>query len=267
MSVQIVMVNELRKSLFRRKPVLAVLFAAIAILVLTLGIAVAGTSLSTIPVWYLPDLLLPIVAPAFAAGAFAKEYEQRTWQDILLTNLSPRELVGGKFFACMIPTTVTILVVLPPFALLLITQNVQWAMEPGFWMVVVGLRYFITAACYLMLGFVCSYHCKNVRTALVVAYVMVFLYTCLNTFVWRYIVTILYPEPRYGDVFSETTLGTKPYGSPGGSPFDPGGGHPGTVFHISNYEMLTMLQMAVLTLLLAIYLFRRMKTRRDISGA
>jgi len=133
LSVQVVMVNELRKSLFRRKPVLAALFVAIAIVVLTLAMSVFDDSrLRSIPIWYLPDLLLPIVAPAFAAGAFAKEYEQCTWQDILLTNLSPRELVGGKFFACMVPTTVTILVAIPPFALLLIMQNVQWAMESGF---------------------------------------------------------------------------------------------------------------------------------------
>lgn len=264
------MVNELRKSLFRRKPVLAALFVAIAILVLTLGMSVFDDSrLRSIPIWYLPDLLLPIVAPAFAAGAFAKEYEQRTWQDILLTNLSPRELVGGKFFACMVPTTMTILVCIPPFALLLIMQNVQWAMEPGFWMLVVALKFFVTAAFYLMLGFVCSYHCRNVRTALVVAYVIIFLYTLLNTFVWRYLVTTLYPEPRYNFPSYDKCCYT-PQTLPnlaGESPFGTGGGHSGTMFHISNYEMLTMMQMTVLIMLLIIYLFRRMKARRDISGA
>src|SRR5258708_176950 len=50
-----------------------------------------------------PQIMLPIIAPAFAAGAFAKEHEQRTWQDLMLTNLTTRELLFGKFFASYLP--------------------------------------------------------------------------------------------------------------------------------------------------------------------
>ena len=196
MATNPVLVNDLRKSLFRRKPVLAVAIMALIIVVLTLGLSgmlpmSVADHLSQIPLWHFPDLLLPVVVPAFTAGAFAKEYEQRTWQDVLLTQLRVSEILGGKFFAALLPTIATIIVLFPPFALLMIIQNVRWAMEPGLWMFVVAAKFFVSATFYIALVLVCSYYSANARAALVVSYVVLGLYAVLNYALWTFLMAQL----------------------------------------------------------------------------
>jgi ABC-type transport system involved in multi-copper enzyme maturation permease subunit len=200
MAVNPVLINDLRKSLFRRKPVLAVAIMAIIILVLTLGLSglMPSYMFRDIPLWRFPDLLLPVVVPAFAAGAFAKEYEQRTWQDVLLTRLYVSEILGGKFFAVLLPTVATIIVLFPPFALLLIIQNLNWAMNPGPWMLVVLGKFLVSATFYIALVLVCSYYSSNARTALVVSYVSLCLYALLNYALWRFLlIPAFYPDSGY----------------------------------------------------------------------
>lgn len=185
-----VFLNDLRKNWFRRRPVYGVALMAILILVLTLVVAAGvpalfGFSSNSYPLWRFPDLLLPVIAPAFAASAFAKEHEQRTWQDLLLTRLTAGEIVAGKFFACFFPTVATIIVLLPPFALILIISSVQWAQEPGFWMVAVSVRFLVLAVFYLVVGLVCSYHSANARASLVTGYVVLALYGIGSFALWR----------------------------------------------------------------------------------
>ncbi|HLK60699.1 MAG TPA: hypothetical protein VKU00_29315 [Chthonomonadaceae bacterium] len=202
MAVNPVLINDLRKSLFRRKPVLAVALMALIILILTLGLAGLlpmdiARNLSHIPLWRFPDLLLPVVVPAFAAGAFAKEYEQRTWQDVLLTRLRVSEILGGKFFAVLLPTLSTIIVLFPPFALLMILQNVSWAMDFGPWMLIVAGKFLVSATFYVALALVCSYYSVNARAALVVSYVMLALYILLNFALWNFLLMpALFPQPH-----------------------------------------------------------------------
>jgi ABC-type transport system involved in multi-copper enzyme maturation permease subunit len=190
--VNAVLVNDLRKSLFRRKPVAAVALMAVAILILTFAVAGflpvgSAWQLRQMPIWYFLDMALPLVAPAFAAGAFAKEHEQSTWQDVILTRLTAREILSGKFFACLIPTLAVLIVLFPPFAMMLILQNVDWAMEPGPWMLIVGLKFLVSATFYLALVMVCSYHSTRTRTALVVGYVLLGVYVLLNYMLWNYV--------------------------------------------------------------------------------
>ena len=176
-----VFLNDLRKNWFRRRPVHAVALMAILILVLTLFVAAGASALfgfssASYPLWRFPDLLLPVIAPAFAASAFAKEHEQRTWQDLLLTRLTAGEIVVGKFLACFFPTIATVIVLMPPFALILIMSGIQWAQEPGLWMLAVALRFLALAVFYLVVGLVCSYHSANARASLVTGYVVIALY-------------------------------------------------------------------------------------------
>src|SRR5689334_5310176 len=193
-----VLVKDLRGNLFRRKPVLAVALMALAILALTLGISVLPSLFGLwgqqdqLPLWRFPDLLLPIIAPAFAAGAFAKEYEQRTWQDLALTRLTALEILRGKFWACLLPTFTAIIVLFPPFALVLIMNNMEWAMEPGPWMLVVLLKFVISSAFYVSVCLVCSFYSNNFRTALVVAYVALAIYGMLNYVLWKFFLTPLF---------------------------------------------------------------------------
>jgi len=206
-----VLVNDLRKSWFRRRPVQTAALMAIIILVLTLFVgagisSVFGFTSNTHPFWRFPDLLLPVVAPAFAAGAFAKEHEQRTWQDLLLTRLSAGEIVFGKFFACLFPTIAVVIVLMPPFAMILILSSVQWAQEPGLWMVAVALRFLVLAVFYLSVGLVCSYHSTDARTSLVVGYVVLALYGIVSFFVWRTVIfttTYTFYQNGSGQSFSE----------------------------------------------------------------
>ncbi|HLV80897.1 MAG TPA: ABC transporter permease subunit [Chthonomonadaceae bacterium] len=202
-----VLINDLRKSLFRRRPVLAVALMALAILLLTLGMTVVfpvgtRTTVEGAPLWRFMDLALPVIAPAFAAGAFAREYEQRTWQDLLLTRLSTRQILGGKFFACLLPMLITLIVLFPPFALLLILQDVTWAMEPGLWMVALGIKFLLSATFYLAVTLVCSYHSANFRTALVVGYVTLAAYLLFNYALWTYLLAPLLLTPTWEGAYA-----------------------------------------------------------------
>lgn len=203
-----VMMNDLRGSWIRRKPVLAVAFAAALILLLTLSAAAFPSMLfgfgnSSFPLWRFPDIVLPAVAPAFAAGAFAKEHEQRTWQDLLLTRLKPGEIVAGKFWAALIPTIGMVIVLFPPFAMVLIVQNISWALDFGPWIAVVLFRFAVMAVLYLAVSMLCSYHNTNTRVSLAVCYAVLGLYLFASYFGVQIVVAAV-------DMFTGTPTATIP---------------------------------------------------------
>jgi ABC-type transport system involved in multi-copper enzyme maturation permease subunit len=252
-----VLLNDLRKSWFRRRPVHAVALMAILILVLTLSIAAGipsmfGWSGTQVPLWRFPDLLLPVIAPAFAAGAFAKEHEQRTWQDVLLTRLTAGQIVGGKFFACFFPTMATIIVLLPPLAMILILTNVQWAQEPGPWMAAFSFRFLISAVFYLAVALVCSYHSSNARISLVIGYVVLALIGLVSYFFWGNVIDIISG--------SDSPAGTIYY-----TPYS----ERNDLLTLSRHEfgfsmpdLAFMSQSIVLSAVLFLYLLRRIRERR-----
>ena len=260
MAVNPVLINDLRKSLFRRKPVLAVALMALVILVLTLGLSGLlpmhiARDLSRYPLWRFPDLLLPIIVPAFAAGAFAKEYEQRTWQDLMLTQLKISEILSGKFFAVLLPTLTAIIVLFPPFALLLILQNVNWAMDPGPWMLVVGVKFLVSATFYIALALVCSYYSANARAALVVSYVMLGLYGLLNYALWRYLLIPALFQPSYEQMaYSQLEYETSSPSSLWATS--------NTQFSLTPIEQAHIVQAALFGALLLWHLASRMRFRR-----
>lgn len=195
-----VLLNDLRKSLFRRKPVHVVAYMAMAIVGLTYGIVIGLpfnllSQYRHVPLWNIPDLLLPVVVPAFAAGSFAKEYEQRTWEDVLLTRLGSWEILRGKFLSSLLPTLTTIIVLFPPFAMLLILQNVRWALDFGPWILIVIIKFLISAFFYIALVMLCSYYGKSGRTSLVSSYVVLAGYVLANYVVWILAINALAGDP------------------------------------------------------------------------
>lgn len=181
-----VMMNDLRGSWLRRKPVHAVAVCAVIILVLTLGIPGIVSMFSVhLSFWRFPDIALPIVVPLFAASAFAKEHEQRTWQDLLMTRLTNSEIVWGKFLASLIPSFTSVIILFPPFALMLIVQQIQWAQEPGVWMIALSLKFAINITLYLLIAMICSYHSANARNALVKGYIAIGLYLYGSYIFWQ----------------------------------------------------------------------------------
>lgn len=268
MAVNPVLINDLRRSLFRRKPVHAVALVALAILVLTLGVdgVLPGTSFfmsDRLPLWRFIDLLLPVVTPAFASGAFAKEYEQRTWQDILLTRLTAREILRGKFFACLLPTMVTIIVMFPPFAMLMILQNIQWAQEPGLWILVVLLKFVVSATFYVSLVLVCSYHSSNARASLVLGYVILAVYGLLNYALWQFMLAPQFFRVSFPGTTTYVNGNTHYRFVYSGSNYYSPLAASRTQFDLSPVEWLHLGQSAVLSILLLAYLRYRLHNSRN----
>jgi ABC-type transport system involved in multi-copper enzyme maturation permease subunit len=252
-----VLIKDLRGNLFRRKPVLAVALMALAILVCTFGalflLPVSVSYSRVTPLWRLPDLLLPVIAPAFAAGAFAKEYEQRTWQDLVLTRLTAPEILRGKFFACLLPTLIAIIVLFPALALILILQNVQWAMQPGIWMVVIALKFVISTTFYVSVVLVCSYWSASTRTSLVVSYIALAGYGLFNYVLWTFaLLPVFYPEDR--NIFTKPDLMTVTASSALAVSSQE--------FNLSPVDWLHLTQSIVLTILALIYLSSRLLRKR-----
>lgn len=244
-----VFVNDLRKSLIRRKPVLAVAIWAAAILVLMFTVTglvpqFGSWQLRQYSIWRFPDLLLPILAPVFAAGAFAKEHEQRTWQDVLLTRLRGREILAGKFFACFFPTFVALTALFPALALLLIIQGAEWAMNPGPWMIVWAVRAALTVTFYAAVTLVVSYHSPNPRTALAISYGTLAAYAMFN-----YVAYIFFVEPLVNPTTSRTGFFM------GGSEDDL------QRFVLSPVDWLVLLQALFLSVGLLAYLGARLRQR------
>ena len=188
-----VLINDLRRSLFRRKPIHVTAYMAIGILVLTLIAASAidfgmTYQIRDVPLWELPELLLPIVVPAFASGSFAREHEQRTWDDLRLTVLGSWEIIFGKFGACLLPTIVTIVVMFPPFAMLLMIQGVSWSADFGPWILIVVAKFLVNAFFYISLVMMCSCFFSKGRTALVASYVLLAVYAFANYLAWMVMV-------------------------------------------------------------------------------
>ena len=176
-----VFVNELRQSLFRRKPVRATLIWAIVTLVMAYITQIVPPSLA---LTWIPMIGLPLIVPAFSSGAFAKEYEQQTWQDIYLTRLTNAQVVTGKFAVALLMVMLAILSFLPAILLVMGEHGQLWGLMPGWAMVGLIFKLFVSASLYILLGMVCSRYSTNRRTALAWTYFAFFLYAVMNYFVW-----------------------------------------------------------------------------------
>lgn len=191
MNLNPVFVNEMRQSIFRRKPIMAVMVWVLAVILLQ-WIAQAVISGPYALSWT-PILVLPLIAPLFTAGAFAKEYEQQTWQDLYLTRLSNAQVVLGKFCASALLVWLVALSFVPPTWFLLAQQGkleglhrigMDWWFVTAWWMIVLAFKLLLSGSLYVLLAMVCSRYSNNRRTALVWCYIALFLYALLGMIVW-----------------------------------------------------------------------------------
>jgi ABC-type transport system involved in multi-copper enzyme maturation permease subunit len=183
-----VFLNELRQSPLRRRPLQAFsIWIAASFFLMWLTSVLGGQLLPILLVW-LPTLILPIVVPAFAAGTFAKEYEQQTWQDLYLTLLTNYQVVLGKFWAALLQVCVILSACLPPAALALYTTSSTYSIGFLWWFesfASLAFRLTLSAALYVALAMVCSRYSGNRRAALVWSYIALFLYGGAGAMVWK----------------------------------------------------------------------------------
>jgi hypothetical protein len=182
MAVNPVFLNELRQSVFRRKPVQGIaLWGAITWSLMWTTQFLPRTNY---PISSIPALLLPVIVPAFAAGTFAKEYEQQTWQDLTLTRLTNAQVVLGKFCASLLMVWLVVLSFIPAMMLALVTEDQAWAYLPGWWTVVLAFKLLFSASLYVLIAMVCSRYSSNRRTAMVWSYIALFLYGLVGWTIW-----------------------------------------------------------------------------------
>ncbi len=182
MVVNPVFVNELRQSFFRRKPLLSfnIWVCATAFLMWITQLLPAHYPLSSFTLF-----ALPLIVPAFAAGTFAKEYEQQTWQDLYLTRLSNFQVVIGKFGAALLLSMIMMLCFVPAMILMQINEHAYMIFKPGLWMVWLLGKLLLSASLYVLLAMTCSRYSANRRTAMVWCYIALFLYAMAGYAIWQ----------------------------------------------------------------------------------
>jgi ABC-type transport system involved in multi-copper enzyme maturation permease subunit len=209
--------NELRKSLVRRKPLQCFAIWA-GVMAALMYVAVSLPALNAGIFIQFPHIMLPIIAPAFAAGAFAKEHEQRTWQDLMLTRLTTRELLFGKFFACYLPILALLFTLAAPvlFGMMQTAgmsdpyaygsysyfQVTSEQVVPVFTSLL--LKCLLQGAFYVSMAMVCSHYCSKARQALAVSYVSLALYAVLAYYVVYSIDASVHGWFRVGSIASYT---------------------------------------------------------------
>ncbi len=197
MELNPVFVNELRQSPFRRRPVHSiVIWGAAAFLLMWMAHSVDAPT----PLFWIPILALPFLVPSFAAGAFAKEYDQQTWQDLYLTNLTNFQVVMGKFWAAMLQTAFPLLALLPALGLIFARAALKlpvqsYSPDTDFtfdslplvvlFMLLFAVKLVFLTGLYVLIGMVCSRYSRSRRTALIGNYVVMLAFTVLGTMVWQ----------------------------------------------------------------------------------
>lgn len=182
MVINPVFINELRQSFFRRKPLLGfTIWVALTAFLMWITQLLP----STYPLSSLPLFALPLIVPAFAAGTFAKEYEQQTWQDLYLTRLSNFQVVIGKFGAALLLSMTMLLCFVPAMILMQINEHPYVTFAPGWWMVSMLSKLLLSASLYVLLAMTCSRYSTNRRTAMVWCYVALSIYAIMGYLVWQ----------------------------------------------------------------------------------
>jgi hypothetical protein len=192
-----VFINELRQSPYRRRPALAIVLWGVA----AFALMWAAHSLDApTPMFWIPILALPFLVPSFAAGAFAKEYEQQTWQDLFLTNLTNFQVVMGKFWAAMLQTAFPLLALVPALGLIFARAVAHQPFHTGEevaslnyfslpaimgFMMLFAVKLVLLSGLYVLIGMVCSRYSTNRRGALIWNYVVMFVFTLLGSMVWQ----------------------------------------------------------------------------------
>lgn len=115
----------------------------------------------------LQSVIVWIIAPGIAANAISQEREQLTWEMLLCSPLSPREIILGKFAARSLPLLALLLVFLPfmGYSFLLSTLKPS-QMIAGLGLLVAWAFFHCSAGLYA------SWSSRHTRVATAVAYLI-----------------------------------------------------------------------------------------------
>lgn len=168
-----IILHELRQSFLRQRWVPIV--SGWIIVITTIGVLLYHTNR------YMVLFLLPIVcqfllAPVFAAGAFAKEYEQRTWLDLQITPITNLQLVTGKFLAIFLQMCLVTLSFTPLLSYCFIHSGLNGSYFELMIIVSYTLKIMISGVVVVLICMVCSRYSPNRLTATVVSFVAILIY-------------------------------------------------------------------------------------------
>jgi ABC-type transport system involved in multi-copper enzyme maturation permease subunit len=104
--------------------------------------------------------LVVLLTPAMMAPSITLEREKQTWNALLLSKLTHREIVAGKFIGALLPTLVTLLVFFPINVISACVAHVS----VGQFFLAHALLLAITLF-YGALGLFCSWACRRTQVA------------------------------------------------------------------------------------------------------
>lgn len=131
------------------------------------GAAALGTALFQWFGWS-QALLIALLVPALATGALAQERERRTLEPLLLTPLTPLQIVWGKGVGVLAFSALLLLSTVPLTSLCFLLGGVSPGDVIGVYSCLLGL-----AACVTALGLGCAAKCENTTHATLMCYLLV----------------------------------------------------------------------------------------------
>lgn len=89
--------------------------------------------------------LLVLVTPSLTAGSITQEREQQTWNALLLSRLTPAEIVLGKYAACLLPVLAILALFLPLDLIAAYTGEIGFTRFIATHLLLLGTAVFYTA--------------------------------------------------------------------------------------------------------------------------
>jgi ABC-type transport system involved in multi-copper enzyme maturation permease subunit len=111
--------------------------------------------------------LVTLVAPATAAGAIAMEREGKTWEALLLTGLTPRQITRGKFLAALSDVGIYVVALAPVGALCFVFGGVG-----AFEVVVAYIFILVHTILCICFGLAISSVVRSTRTAVLLSIII-----------------------------------------------------------------------------------------------
>ena len=91
--------------------------------------------------------LILFLVPPLASGSITQEREQQTWNALLLSRLSAREIVWGKYLAALLPTLLILSIFAPLALLAAVVGNVSFFSYVLSNLLLLCTTFFLTALC------------------------------------------------------------------------------------------------------------------------
>lgn len=144
---------------------LIIVVAVVYILFLAI-VAMFGSDVDPVVIVQFQTFLFCITIPALIHGAIAGERERRTWDLLVASPLTNREIIYGKFVAGMMTQVIVVALMAPPFLLtMMIFKDSNWQ--------IAIIRWLVSIAFGIKLGAVCmaiSTHSKRAYTSQLLCY-------------------------------------------------------------------------------------------------